>query len=125
MNELNRRVQEMTQEERDEMLADIIRNVFDLRQRHLNGDVLTPSEVFEMEELGRSIDEEVNKLGDAWLERHNLSRPAKKVVDGVFVEATCPRCKVFGIYDVERGVDSIIECKSCRGKMRIRLSKEN
>ncbi|MFA5130609.1 MAG: hypothetical protein WC477_06915 [Patescibacteria group bacterium] len=117
-------VENLSPTQLEELVVDTVKLVFSLRQKKLDGYNLSAEEEILLESIGPQVDRRLLDFGEGWFREHGIVLPKPRVVDGVYIESTCPRCKVFGIYEVERGVDSIIECRSCHGKMRVRLGSK-
>jgi phage FluMu protein Com len=125
LDQLREKLLRISPEEREDIVVDIIRKTFDVQQKMLDGELPppTPEEKKIVDDMVRGVELYISLEGEEWLKEKGLTRPQKKVVNGVYIELACPRCKCFAVYYVERGVDSVIDCRSCKGKMRIRKEK--
>jgi len=124
MATLRKLMENLTPSQREEIFVDTTKHIFELRQKRLDGHKLSDEEEIVLSSIGPLIDKRLQEFGEEWLRENGIVPPKPRVVDGVYIESTCPHCSIFAVYEVERGVDSVVECRSCRGKMRVRLGSK-
>lgn len=124
-SEMFDKVSKLSPEERENLAVDLIRSNFAYRQKVLDdpSSALTGEAKNIVDETTKIAEAYIELEGEAWLAKKGLVRPQKKVVNGVYIELSCPNCNLFSVYNVERNVDSVIECRSCKCNMRIRKEK--
>lgn len=117
----------LTKEQKEMMAVTSVTEYFNILGKKIQKLPLESKEALFLANLEGTIESYIEFLGgEEWLKKHNIKRPDKKIAlieNGVYIELSCPHCKVFGVYMVEPKTDCVIECRACEGKIRIRKDR--
>jgi len=104
-----------TIENQEKIINLSIKKVQEYREKLKRNEKLSHYEQMFLDHMGDSV--------DSHLKMNKTKSQIKHTKNNVIISLDCPHCKLFGCYDVEKGVDSVLKCRSCNEQFRIRGDK--
>jgi len=125
----------LSKENTERIIEVSIKRVQEYRAKQKRNEPLTYVEEMFLKYMGDSVDYHLSlsklekEVDDIEKEIDNIGATINKEDDQpkinnkTIISLDCPHCSMFGCYEVEKNIDSILKCRTCEEKFRIRGNK--